>query len=564
MLIVWSRFSQWFSVGSDDKKRYWTVILALWLAFVIFHSAVSLLIKGPFIFIDELLYHKLSVHLIHGAGTTFRGGSVHFLQLGYPIWISFLASLGKWYHLTLLWNSITLGSTVVPLYLTFARLGRRKVGLLVAVLFAASPITLFAETVMSENLAIPLIAWYVYAFVSLGGVYRHERSRTWIWDFLGMGALAGAVFSAKVTGLALVAATVAWLITETWRARRWGVGVLHAGAYLLGFLLFYVLLVWMTGSGFTNNFYTSGLTGGISLSIAGTSLVANVSGFTVLAGFFPVSIWLGNQGADRRERSLAAFLLIASLIVIVMSVINDGVAHNWRVHERYWYVFIPFVMGLWLCGPGIKGKSVKAGTPISRLVLVGIAAACAAALPFYAQGWSMTDAPSLILLTALARKLGMIISMVVAAIGLWIWLDAWANLRRARWQESKGMRTPVLVIGLVLLGLTVSGAGAQVISDGHLYKSYQDLLPLAWRGKDIPDLHVIVGGSMNPRVVWLYEASAAVGVRIYAVPPGAFDGWNVRAVPKHLTPGYWISLTPNAPLAGHGGVSLASETYQHV
>ncbi len=155
-------------------------------------------------------------------------------------------------------------------------------------------------------------------------------------------------------------------------------------------------------------------------------------GFVVLAGFFPVSIWLRSEGGDSGQRSLAAFLLIASSIVIVMSVINDGTALNWRVHERYWYVFIPFVMGLWLSRiGGSQGKSVKAALTV-RLALVWIVAVCVAAAPFYAQGWSMTDAPSLILLTALVRKLGVVISMVLVLIALWIWFGAWGNLGRLR------------------------------------------------------------------------------------------------------------------------------------
>ena len=377
-----------------------------------------------------------------------------------------------------------------------------------------------------------------------------------------MGIFSGIVFSVKVTGLALVVATLGWLLLQTRHDGKWMKALYNAGLYVVGFALVYVCLVIFTRSGVTSNFYTSGLNGhSLDAGMAFKSLAGNLLGFGILAGFYPLSIWSRGTESDQKLRPAKVFLLIATVVIIGMSVINDAVSHNWRVHERYWYVFIPDIIGLWLCSsPNLQDKAASRAVKLLPIILVVVGVLT---LPFYAQGWSMTDAPSLIVVTAMVRKFGIHISMVLAGVLLLVWFVAWGSAHRNRMRGGIPS-LPLVTLSAILLCLTLGGAWAQVLSNEKMYSSYQDLLPTAWKEKSIPVLHVIVGNSLNPRTVWMYEAKSPIALKIYGVNGSGFDGWSIRTLPSRLTPGYWISLSTQMSLPGRNGVSVPTETYVNV
>ena len=148
-------------LGLSAKHPY-ILLFAVYAASVTVHIVKILQTAVlPSIMTDEMLYFNLAGSLASGNGVTFRGQSISFPYIGYPLCIAPLFALPKSVNLfraIIIFNSVCVNAVVFPVYAIGNELtGRKNASLAVAVMTTLLPELMLARHIMIESVSIPLI-----------------------------------------------------------------------------------------------------------------------------------------------------------------------------------------------------------------------------------------------------------------------------------------------------------------------------------------------------------------------------------------------------------------------
>ncbi|HEY3543723.1 MAG TPA: glycosyltransferase family 4 protein [Gaiellaceae bacterium] len=148
----------------------WLWLGALYAVAVAVVLTLALRVKSPWIMVDELVYSDTARSIADGAGFTIRGhaagyGYVYPLLLAIPYAVA--DRVADVYAFARVLNALVICSVVFPVYLLARRVVRMEAALAAAALAVAAPATVYAASLMTENVFYPLFAWFVLALVAV-------------------------------------------------------------------------------------------------------------------------------------------------------------------------------------------------------------------------------------------------------------------------------------------------------------------------------------------------------------------------------------------------------------
>ena len=373
--------------------------VAAWLAGLIAVSACirfvfALWVPAPWIFADELKYSELAKSFASTGHFAIR--DVPGLGLGplYPLVISpayAVSNLPDAYLVVKAINSVLMSLAAIPTYLLARRLLPRSWSLVAAALAVAVPSTVYAGTVMTENLFYPL---FLTAALGILSALERPTARRQLFA-LGVIALAlltraqaAALLAALVT--AIVAVSAADLQDERPRLR----------AFLRGLRRY--LTTWIVlGGGFAALIGWATLHGRSAISIMGDSqnlwrqqypvgevarwFFYHAAELDLYVGILPFAAFLVllTFALSRTDRTLRIFALgslsIVFWLLLTVAAFTSGLTKydphaSSHVEDRYTFYLVPLLviaLCAWVSGrvPGSARKAAVAGLLAGTAVL---------------------------------------------------------------------------------------------------------------------------------------------------------------------------------------------------
>ncbi|HLX19718.1 MAG TPA: glycosyltransferase [Gaiellaceae bacterium] len=148
----------------------WAWLGALYAVAVSVQLALALRVTSPWIMVDELVYSDMARSFAKTGHFLIRGVHGNY-GLVYPLLLSpVYAAIGPMhdvYRWTQAVNALVICSAVVPAYLLARRVIRPSAALAAAALAVAIPSTVYAGTVMTENVFYPVFLWLALALVAM-------------------------------------------------------------------------------------------------------------------------------------------------------------------------------------------------------------------------------------------------------------------------------------------------------------------------------------------------------------------------------------------------------------
>ena len=361
----------------------WAWLSALYAVAVTVQLALALRVVSPWIMVDELVYSDMARSFADSGRFLLRGAHANY-GFVYPLLLSpVYALLGpmtdvyQWLHVV---NALAMCSVVFPVYLLARRVVRPGYALATATLAVAIPSTIYAGTLMTENVFYPVFAWLAYALVLALDEPTVKRQ-------LVLLALCALAFLTRAQAVALVGAVLVAPLVLAWiergRPRRLSAWKALYGIVAAGALLVVVVEVARGRS-------PSQILGGYSVTTANGTYdawpslrwilyhVAALDLSLFVVPFAALIVLVAN--ARHLDRPLRVFCAAASSLVVLLTLEVGVFASAWafRVEERNLFYVVPlFLVALfaWL----------ERGQPKPARAVVaagGIAAALPGAIPF--------------------------------------------------------------------------------------------------------------------------------------------------------------------------------------
>ncbi len=147
----------------------WAWLGAMYAVAVSIQLALALRVTSPWIMVDELVYSDMARSFAQTGHFLIRGvhanyGFVYPLLLS-PVY-SAIGPMTDVYRWSQVVNALVICSAVVPAYLLARRVLRPSTALVAAALAVAIPSTVYAGTLMTENVFYPVFLWLALALVA--------------------------------------------------------------------------------------------------------------------------------------------------------------------------------------------------------------------------------------------------------------------------------------------------------------------------------------------------------------------------------------------------------------
>ena len=193
----------------------WAWLGSLYAIAVAVQLALALRVTSPWIMVDEIVYSDMARSFAQTGHFLIRGvhanyGAVYPLLLS-PVYraIGPMSDVYRWSQVV---NALLICSAVVPAYLLARRVVRPHAALVAAALAVAVPSTVYAGTIMTENVFYPVFLWLALALVA-----ALERP-TLVRQLLLLAACALA-FVTRAQAVAVIAAVLTAPVVLAWIER---------------------------------------------------------------------------------------------------------------------------------------------------------------------------------------------------------------------------------------------------------------------------------------------------------------------------------------------------------
>jgi dolichyl-phosphate-mannose-protein mannosyltransferase len=479
-------------VSTPLRERAARIPDAAWLTGIVCLSVLARLLlvremRGPFIFVDELVYSELAKSLVDTGSFAIRGVPVHGYSSLYPAILApaygLFDALPHAYAAAKATNTIAMSLAAVPAWLLARRVVGRWLALLAAVLAVAVPSMAYTATLVTENLFYPVALLFAWALVL--ALERPSVRRVTLLVVVLVVAVATRPQALSFVGAVVLAPFALALL-------RWDARVLRPFVPLLGGTVAVVVLV--LGAQLLRGGSLSDLLGAYSVVGEGGYDVGQVLRFwlwhvevvTLYVCVVPVAALVVLLCRARRlpaavQEHLAATLALVLTSTVVVAAFASRFASD-RVQDRYLFFLAP-LLGIVLLA------WVELGAPRPVLALVGgaaVAAALATAFPYerFIGEPAKSDTFSLIpLWTANQHLLGgsYRVTVLVAALVV-LALFAVVPARAA-------VAVPLVVLGLfVVLSQPVWAGphGVLTAGEGALYTGIRGV-DRDWIDRHVPD-----------------------------------------------------------------------------
>ena len=360
----------------------WAWLGGLYAVAVTIQLALALRVTSPWIMVDELVYSDMARSFAKTGHFLIRGVHANY-GIVYPLLLSpVYAAIGPMtdvYRWSQAVDALVVCSAVLPAYLLARRVVRPPAALAAAALTVAVPSTVYAGTLMTENVFYPMFLWLAYALVV--ALERPTlRNQVLLLLVCGLAFVTRAQTVALVVAILTAPLALAWI--ERGRPRR-----LASFAPLYGIVAAAALVAVVaevargrSPAAILGN-YSVTSNGGYRLWPVLDWLVLHLAELDLAVFVVPFAaliVLVANaRHLDRRMRVFAA--ASASLSVwLVLEVAVFASRYSQRVEERNLFYLMPLLVIALLAW--IERGQPK--PPRASVVAAGLAAALPGAIPF--------------------------------------------------------------------------------------------------------------------------------------------------------------------------------------
>lgn len=360
-------------IGGSARGAFFALVAIALLSFLL-REALGAAVRGPFVFMDELGYQRIAWSFSQtGHLELFGKGGLAYSPL-YSIVLAPLARLASGVSESYRWakgvNALLMSLSIFPTYAIARFLLSRRGALAVAALAALAPLMMYANLLLSENLAYPLFLLAVWAMLR---ALRDPRPRN---DLLLLAAILVAC-SARLQLVALIpTAVTAIVLLAVVGARSRGDGIaLALGRALLQHLVFLGPIALVAVAAFARAVANGGKlplagryaivgTARASAVQVGKLAVQHLAGLDLATGVAPFAAALLGVCALRRSGFARNGVIFASVALsatfwLLLEVAFDAAAFDRRatqtrsvalppdlprIHERYLIYLIPLFL----------------------------------------------------------------------------------------------------------------------------------------------------------------------------------------------------------------------------
>jgi glycosyltransferase involved in cell wall biosynthesis len=360
----------------------WAWLGGLYAVGVAVLLALALRVSSPWIMVDELVYSDMARSFAATGHFLIRGvhgnyGPVYPLLLS-PVYAA-LGAMTDVYAWARVVNALLMASAVFPAYLLARRVVRPPAALAAAALALAVPSTIYAGTLMTENVFYPLFLWLALALVL--ALVRPTLVRQVV--LLALCALA---FETRAQAVALVAAALTAPLLLAW-IERGRPSRLKAWAPLYGITAAAAVLVVVvevargrSPSAVLGN-YSVTSSGGYHLWPAIHWLVIHLAELDLYLWVLPfAALIVLVANARHLDAPLRAYVAgaVALSAWLVVEVAVFASRYSLRIEDRNLY----YVMPLFLIALLAWIERGQPRPPRATIVAAGVAAALPGAIPF--------------------------------------------------------------------------------------------------------------------------------------------------------------------------------------
>ncbi len=342
---------------SPDKKEH-KINLFIWVLLIFFAACIIRVILIPpyrhlNTYSDEMRYLDIARSLFYQGSICIRNTPSYYQKILYPILLApvmFIKNTVTQIQVIGILNAVWVNSTIFPAYLLVRRICRSdKFVLLTVVLTAIFPMMTYSVIFLSENVYLPIGLWLLYVIFRIFG--EEKLSNKIRWALIG-GILNYLLYLNKEVALMFV---ISYLLVPPliWKDKHKKDDILAFGAYIMGFLIMFLLFKLTLFRGLPNSYDNQ-----IGLDAILTPyrflyflycILYNGLFAIVAFGFFPIFVpFLGFKNMEKSQRAFLVYLLLCLITAIgtisyTISVREDLGFASMRQHTRYYAVlFIPF------------------------------------------------------------------------------------------------------------------------------------------------------------------------------------------------------------------------------
>jgi hypothetical protein len=333
----------------------------------------------PLYFPDEYIYGAIARSIATTGRPSVRGMSAHFPALLEPLltapfWLTHDAELA--YRLTQGLNALAMSLAAIPVFLLCRRLGLSAAfGLGAAAVAVAAPDLLFANFVLADPLAYPLVLAAVWLGVRALDVPTARAQALFV-------AVAGLAAFARIQYIVLpVAFVAAALVLDRRGARRYWPTAALLALPCLG--------VAALGTSRVLGYYSSvghdhvPVGSALKWAATDTMMLAYSAGWILVPGALVGLAYALVRPRFRAERAFGTFVLFVALLLFVEAAIYAARGST-RYQERYLFTLLPLVAPLF-------GLYVARGWPRRGAVALIAAAMLALASRVPLSGFTIAD-----------------------------------------------------------------------------------------------------------------------------------------------------------------------------
>lgn len=340
----------------------WKWLLLLFLISLFIHGLIATTFGEFNVFHDELAHSQFARSLAAGDFIQFRGEPYWYSEFLYSVIISPVYAMIKdpfAAHSVILWvNSVMVASAVFPIYLTAQQLLKSHRRIWIVTIFGVVIAdTMYATSVIQENLNYPLMMWFFYFFVRI--VYSQRKT---VLQMVGLGAVSMVLSIIKQMNLAVIIAIVLYYIyciflyRSEWKEYTRDL-VCYLATYFVLRQIYMAIIDMLSTAEPRGGRIVQGLSTLTSIEAIITVSYAAIMYcvFTVLAtGIFPLPVLVSNlHRMERKTRDLVVFAIcyivvyIGSICVLILPFENYGQL-TLRCHTRYYFYIFVFVFLLFM------------------------------------------------------------------------------------------------------------------------------------------------------------------------------------------------------------------------
>lgn len=187
-----------------------TLLILLYFVSVVTKVLLSLYVKAPYIYLDELIYTKMAQSFFDSGEFLYKGIPTHQYPPLYPIVISaafILKDMAAIYIALKIINALISSLIIIPVWLLSRNFLNEKESITLAIYSLIFPYSIYSNVIMSENLFYPLFMFTIYL------IYESTIKDNFKIDVL-CGFSIGLLSLTKITGNFLLITFVFVLLIE--------------------------------------------------------------------------------------------------------------------------------------------------------------------------------------------------------------------------------------------------------------------------------------------------------------------------------------------------------------